>query len=178
MDLCITGAMGLIWYGFWMWLSFEKPRTHPTIDPAELEYIEEGMGINTQTQPKNIPWKEIFTSKPVYAIIMANFAYSWSYYLVIVLLPFHLTQKFHVDAYDTGILSSLPFICLVVIIPVGGQLADHLINTKAMTTTRCRKAFTCGGELYFKRNSSGYNSGNRSGSRWSAPAGRGIRRRS
>lgn len=32
---------------------------------------------------KTIPWKAILTSKPVYAIIVANFARSWTFYLLL-----------------------------------------------------------------------------------------------
>lgn len=30
------------------------------------------------------PWKSFFTSMPVWAIIVANFARSWSFYLLII----------------------------------------------------------------------------------------------
>jgi hypothetical protein len=30
------------------------------------------------------PWKAFFTSKPVWAIIVANFCRSWSFYLLII----------------------------------------------------------------------------------------------
>lgn len=34
-------------------------------------------------QLSTIPWKAIVTSKPVYAIIVANFARSWTFYLLL-----------------------------------------------------------------------------------------------
>ena len=38
------GVAGLIWYVFWLWLSFERPCLHPTISQEELIYIEESIG--------------------------------------------------------------------------------------------------------------------------------------
>ncbi|XP_022255152.1 vesicular glutamate transporter 1-like, partial [Limulus polyphemus] len=68
------GACGLIWYIFWMWQSFEKPSKHPTITQEELIYIEHSLGDAVGQCPftlKTTPWKAIFTSMPVYAIIVA-----------------------------------------------------------------------------------------------------------
>src|SRR5687768_15822106 len=45
------GVFGLIWYCTWLWLSFEKPRTHPTISKDELLYIEESIGKIHYTPP-------------------------------------------------------------------------------------------------------------------------------
>jgi probable vesicular glutamate transporter eat-4 len=44
-------VVGVIWYGFWMLLTFEKPAKHPTISQDELIYIEESIGNVAQTSP-------------------------------------------------------------------------------------------------------------------------------
>ena len=31
----VYGMAGVIWYCFWLWLSFEKPSKHPSITPRE-----------------------------------------------------------------------------------------------------------------------------------------------
>nr|CAD7200760.1 unnamed protein product [Timema douglasi] len=80
-----TGVIGLVWYIFWLWLSFEKPAKHPTISARELMYIEQSLGQSTlQAMPTmaTTPWRCFFTSMPVYAIIVANFCRSWNFYLL------------------------------------------------------------------------------------------------
>lgn len=54
-------------YVFWLWLSFERPATHPTISAQERQYIEESLGTTSQVAPtfRNTPWKYIFSSLPV-----------------------------------------------------------------------------------------------------------------
>lgn len=42
-----------------------------------------------------IPWSKFFTSMPVYAIIVANFARSWSFYLLILTNPKYFSDVFH-----------------------------------------------------------------------------------
>lgn len=46
---------------------------------------------------------------------------------------------------NIGILGALPHLCMTFIVPVGGQLADYLRRSGALTTTQVRKLFNCGG---------------------------------
>jgi len=96
------GVLGLIWYVFWLWLCFEKPSLHPTISARELNYIESSLGAAKQSAAPtilNTPWKEFFTSMPVYAIIVANFCRSWNFYLLVLFQASYLHSfNFEVSA--------------------------------------------------------------------------------
>lgn len=100
--LCTLGVLGLIWYVFWLWLCFEKPSLHPTISARELNYIESSLGAAKQSAAPtilNTPWKEFFTSMPVYAIIVANFCRSWNFYLLVLFQASYLHSfNFEVSA--------------------------------------------------------------------------------
>lgn len=91
------GIMGLIWYCFWLWLTFEKPRYHPAISIQEMKYIEKSLGDSVKLQMPTIattPWYEISRSMPVYAIIVANFCRSWNFYLLVLYQSKYLKHKF------------------------------------------------------------------------------------
>jgi hypothetical protein len=45
-------------------------------------------------QWSNTPWLSFLTSLPVYAIIVANFARSWSFYLLIINQPKYFHEAF------------------------------------------------------------------------------------
>jgi len=45
------GAVGLVWYAFWLWLSFEKPSKHPNISKEECDYIESCIGQVSHKPP-------------------------------------------------------------------------------------------------------------------------------
>lgn len=92
------GVCGLIWFGFWLWLSFEKPRSNPTINIEELKYIEKSLGDSVQLQMPTIsttPIREISRSLPVYAIIVANFCRSWNFYLLVLYQSAYLKHSFN-----------------------------------------------------------------------------------
>lgn len=90
MFLMASGVCGLVWYGVWLWLAFEKPSKHPCISGRELRYIEDSLGqAQGQVQiPQptfaTTPWRKFFTSMPVHAIIVANFCRSWNFYLLVL----------------------------------------------------------------------------------------------
>ena len=86
------GCCGVIWYCFWLWLAFEKPSKHPCITPREQLYIEQSIAATagkSEKQPTlfTTPWGKVFTSMPVWAIIVANFARSWTFYLLLITQP-------------------------------------------------------------------------------------------
>lgn len=48
-------------------------------------------------QDMKTPWLKFITSMPVYAIIVANFCRSWTFYLLIISQPMYFTEVFHFD---------------------------------------------------------------------------------
>lgn len=51
--------------------------------------------VSVFLQLKTTPWKAMFTSMPVYAIIVANFCRSWTFYMLLISQPMYLKQVFH-----------------------------------------------------------------------------------
>ncbi|KAG9509659.1 Vesicular glutamate transporter 1, partial [Fragariocoptes setiger] len=141
------GAAGLVWYLFWLWLSYEKPSKHPTITREECDYIEAAIGVVSHKPPTfaSTPWRRILTSYPVWAINVANFCRSWTFYLLLISQPMYFSEVFHFKIDEVGILGALPHLCMTFVVPIGGQLADHLRKTGRLTTTEVRKLFNCGG---------------------------------
>ncbi|KAM7414738.1 hypothetical protein PAMA_019511 [Pampus argenteus] len=94
----VYGTFGLIWYMFWILVSYESPAEHPTITDEERRYIEESIGESAQLmgamEKFKTPWRKFFTSMPVYAIIVANFCRSWTFYLLLISQPAYFEEVF------------------------------------------------------------------------------------
>lgn len=141
----LYAILGMVWFAVFWKTSYEKPSTHPKISAEERDYIEESIGeVDLPPSLKSIPWKSIFTSMPVYAIIVANIARSWSFFLLIMKCPKYLKQVFECSTAESGVLSSVPHLIMAIIVPISGQLADRL-RKRTLTTTAVRKIFNCGG---------------------------------
>uniref|UniRef100_A0A5F9DHY2 Solute carrier family 17 member 8 n=1 Tax=Oryctolagus cuniculus TaxID=9986 RepID=A0A5F9DHY2_RABIT len=144
----IYGMFGIIWYMFWLLQAYECPAVHPTISSEERTYIETsiGEGANLVSLSKfNTPWKRFFTSLPVYAIIVANFCRSWTFYLLLISQPAYFEEVFGFAISKVGLLSAVPHMVMTIVVPIGGQLADYLRSRKILTTTAVRKIMNCGG---------------------------------
>ncbi len=61
---------------------------HPTISTWERDYIE--MRVSKKqppgSQPKT-PWRAIFTSIPVWAVVVTCFCNNWGFYTLLTCLP-------------------------------------------------------------------------------------------
>uniref|UniRef100_A0AC35UDZ1 MFS domain-containing protein n=1 Tax=Rhabditophanes sp. KR3021 TaxID=114890 RepID=A0AC35UDZ1_9BILA len=143
----VYGVAGIIWAIFWFSMTFEEPVFHPTITQEEKKHIIDAIGPISHVHPtvRNIPWKAILTSKPVYAIIVANFARSWTFYLLLMNQLTYMKEVFDIKISDSGLLAALPHAVMGVVVLLGGQLADYLRSNKILSTTAVRKIFNCGG---------------------------------
>uniref|UniRef100_A0A8C8C663 Vesicular glutamate transporter 1 n=1 Tax=Oncorhynchus tshawytscha TaxID=74940 RepID=A0A8C8C663_ONCTS len=145
----VYGSFGIFWYLFWILVSYESPAAHPTITEQERKYIEEAIGMSaansTPVTKWNTPWRAFFTSMPVYAIIVANFCRSWTFYLLLISQPAYFEEVFGFEISKVGLVSALPHLVMTIIVPIGGQLADYLRTNKIMSTTNVRKMMNCGG---------------------------------
>ena len=77
----VTGGSSLVWVVFWFYLVYDTPAQHPRIDKEEREYIESAIG-EKYLDRKNLktPWREIFTSLPVWGIVLGHAASNWGNY--------------------------------------------------------------------------------------------------
>lgn len=48
------------------------------------------------------PWRQFFTSMPVYAIIVANFCRSWTFYLLLISQPAYFEEVFGFEISKVG----------------------------------------------------------------------------
>jgi len=104
------------------------------------------------------PWRAMFTSPAVLAIIIGHFANNWGFYTLLTCLPTFLSQSLCLDinkvshrickqslymnyVFNTqnGFFSAIPYTCLAVMAVMWGQMTDLLRRRKLVTTTVIRK---------------------------------------
>jgi ACS family sodium-dependent inorganic phosphate cotransporter len=157
----LFGSVSLVWFVIWWIFVAESPAEDPRISKEELEYIQNTLvNVDCKRNIRN-PWKRIFTSKPVLAIVVAQFTYDWGFYMLFIELPTFMkgsiktkssffqaitffTDILKFDLGQSGILSSLPYLAMAVMLPFSGQVADWFRKKKCYTTTQIRKSLTCG----------------------------------
>ncbi|CAF3712782.1 unnamed protein product [Rotaria sp. Silwood1] len=140
------GIIGIIWSIYWWHFSYERPAIHPKISESERIYIEESIGESSSIANKTWvkpPWRSFFTSMPVWAIIVANFCRSWSFYLLINSQAEYFREALDYNVGKDPFLAALPHLTMSCIVPFAGKLADYL-RANYLSTTIVRKIMNCG----------------------------------
>jgi len=123
-----SGILGFIWYIFWYFIGADKPETHPTISTEELNYIKNNTPVMNKTVDGAIPFKLIFTSLPVYAILIAHFATTWNAYVLLTWMPSFYHDEYQIDFKALGFITALPYIVHFIVGAITGRVSDTLIK--------------------------------------------------
>ncbi|KAL8609427.1 hypothetical protein ACOMHN_006614 [Nucella lapillus] len=134
----LFGALGCVWFVFWMLLVHDSPAKHPRISMRERLYIENSIGRRAHLPT---PWKAIATSPAVWGVSIAHFANNWGFYSMLTCLPTYLKKILHFDITQDGFLSGVPYLVLWVTQLTSGFAADYIRGHRLLSTGKTRKIF-------------------------------------
>jgi ACS family sodium-dependent inorganic phosphate cotransporter len=119
------GIFGIVFVPFWFAL---VPRLDSFVsaDPQ-----------SPATAKKHIPWRQLFSSPAVVAIVFNHFCHNWVSFVLLSWLP-SFFRMLHVNIEAAGILAGVPWIILLLTSNLGAAFADRMIRHH-WTITRVRK---------------------------------------
>jgi MFS transporter, ACS family, solute carrier family 17 (sodium-dependent inorganic phosphate cotransporter), other len=112
------GMLGLAWAVIW----FTRIDNAYDIRPRVSEAVA------------RIPWRRLLSLPSLWAIVVAIFCFSWSFYVLLAWLPSYLKSTFGVSLMNAGILSAGPWIASFLMANVAGYLADRLLRAGRSAT--------------------------------------------
>ncbi|GAB0095292.1 putative inorganic phosphate cotransporter [Sergentomyia squamirostris] len=137
------GGLGCLWFVLFVVLCYSNPESHPFISDEEKAYLKEELG--TLERDKNLPptpWRAIFTSGPMLALICAQVGHDWGFFIMVTDLPKYMSDVLKFSIKENGIYSSLPYALMWIVAILTGFLSDWMISRKIFTITAARKWFT------------------------------------
>lgn len=137
------GLIALAWCYFWMKRVQDYPAMDPDITTDELTLLQRD-AVNQNIYV--VPWREILSSSPVWAVIAAHFCQNWGFYTMMTQLPRilkDLAPNFEME--KAGFLAGLPYLIMGGTLIWGGQLADYLRKERNMDTLTVRRRFCVAG---------------------------------
>ncbi|GFQ95872.1 hypothetical protein TNCT_280301, partial [Trichonephila clavata] len=134
----VFGSLGCVWFLAWSVFIYETPSQHPNISKEELLFIEQNKDENTK-QKNDIPWKDIFTSLPMWAVIVAHFGHNFGFLILLTEMPTYLSTILHFDIKSNGILSALPYVVQAMSAWLASYLADRIRESGRLSITNIRK---------------------------------------
>uniref|UniRef100_A0A6P4E6G6 Inorganic phosphate cotransporter isoform X2 n=1 Tax=Drosophila rhopaloa TaxID=1041015 RepID=A0A6P4E6G6_DRORH len=139
-----AAGLGLVWCVLWLLLGANTAGEARFIGKAEKSLIVGDLRRSESKEPKKmeIPWRGIFTSVPVYALLCARCADSWGLTTMQTQLPSYLSGVLGLDMRSNAVYSALPFLLMWVMCYVYLVIADVLLHKKWMSLTALRKTYT------------------------------------
>lgn len=140
--LLIYGSMAVVLSIVWLCTIYDTPEQYPYLSEKERRvYEDEGSNMQkaSAVMARSIPWKGIFTSLPVWALLLANVTRSWVFATTVTEIPQYFADVFKLSVATIGFLTSIPPILMSVFIVLSGILMDKLIQKKKISTTTGRK---------------------------------------
>jgi MFS transporter, ACS family, aldohexuronate transporter len=86
----VTGALGLVWLIFWLWL-YRKPEEHRWVSQEELAFIQ----CDPEEKTERIPWGRVLPKKETWAFAIAKFLTDPIWWFYLFWLPGYLQGTFH-----------------------------------------------------------------------------------
>ncbi|XP_030754320.1 putative inorganic phosphate cotransporter [Sitophilus oryzae] len=135
------GGLGVVWFIFWVFLCYSDPESHPYMSDNEREYLQKELAsVSTEKPP--IPWKDIFTSVPVWALVITQVGHDWGFFTMVTDLPKYMKDVLKFNVSQNGMWSSVPYIVMWFTSLGSGWLCDLLVRKNIMSLTFSRKFFT------------------------------------
>ena len=126
----------------WFTIVYRSPENDPWITETEKKFIMDSLadqsGEKAVTKP---PWKAIFTSLPVWAIIVTHTAYTWGYFTLLTQLPSFMDEVLHFNLKDSAMLSALPYLIYIIFVFISGFIADWILKKNFFSVTQVRMYF-------------------------------------
>jgi MFS family permease len=129
----ILGAVGVVWAAWFFWWFRDRPEQMPGVNAAESGLIrgggDAGAGsIYDDHHHAGVPWLRLLSSANLWAIYVAGFTISFSWYFYVTFLPKYLKDTYGVDYTQSQVLTGLPLLVGGVSCLIGGRLSDYLIR--------------------------------------------------
>jgi len=127
---------GLVWAPvFYLWFR-NRPEQHPSVNEAELEIIHADQQTSTEDNsfasvddpPESIPWGVLLSSRTLWMICGQQFFRAAGYIFYSTWFPTYLKETRGVTTMESGILSSLPLLAVVVGGITGGVFVDWILK--------------------------------------------------
>ncbi|KAJ8303700.1 hypothetical protein KUTeg_018751 [Tegillarca granosa] len=97
----VIGTLAFLWCILWVVCIRNTPKEMPGIQKIELEYIEFSLGnCNQETQQnkrESKPWKAMFSSGAMWAILIANACGNYGAYMLLTQMPSYMKEVLHFD---------------------------------------------------------------------------------
>src|SRR5215472_17404563 len=126
----ISGVLAAAVSVLWFLYSTNRPEEHPSINSAELELLQftVHLGGAHSFSLNDTPWRKIFRSGSVWALIGSYFFHGYTPYIYFTWFFLYLTRVRGFTVSKSGWWGATPFIAMTLMALLGGWLSDKAVT--------------------------------------------------
>ena len=128
-SFAMSAALAFVVVALWHWYATDWPEQNPRVNQQELQTIHPGLETATPRplqSATNIPWLKMFTSRSVWALILAYGFQGYAFYVYYNWFYFYAVKMRGLDIMRAAAWTSSPFLAMAVLSPVGGWFSDRV----------------------------------------------------
>ncbi|KAG8330871.1 putative inorganic phosphate cotransporter [Homalodisca vitripennis] len=138
----ITGLCGLLWSAIWLYVGVNTPDCHPSISDNERDYIKASLPNSSDISSlMPTPWKQILTSKPVWALAFTHLCQNWGNSVLFNMLPNFINHILGFGIGNDGLIVSLMYLLMCILAGIFSLMTDYCNKRKLLPLTFVRKAW-------------------------------------
>lgn len=137
----LYGVLGVVWCVLFSFFGYNTPADHTNINQAEKYYIETSLGRTEKKKSHAVPWKALFTSVPVWALVFTQCGWVFGFWILLTQIPTYMNYVMNFNIKDNSVLSSMPYITQLILGFIISFLSDILVNKGHLKQTVARKVF-------------------------------------
>jgi ACS family glucarate transporter-like MFS transporter len=142
----VMGVLGMVLSALWLKTVF-TPKTHPSINQAELDYIaaggalvnmdQAGTAAKTAEPPKWGYIKQLLSNRMLMGVYVGQYCITTLTYFFLTWFPVYLVKERGMSILNAGFVAALPAICGFAGGVLGGLISDGLLRRgKSLTAAR------------------------------------------
>ncbi|XP_032517403.2 putative inorganic phosphate cotransporter [Danaus plexippus] len=135
-----VSATMLVTAGVWSFFAANMPREHRMMTEQEKHYIERGLNT-VEAKALRTPWRHIFQTRALWAIMVTHIGSSVSFVLFFVDLPTYIERGLKISLKNSAVLSALPYLGMWIGNISSTYICEKIYNRNYWSLLTCRKVF-------------------------------------
>jgi MFS transporter, ACS family, solute carrier family 17 (sodium-dependent inorganic phosphate cotransporter), other len=134
----VFGAVGLAWAIPWFKVVRDDPMADSTLSTPERAFLRKHLSADRSDAA--VPWRAMLASRSTWSLFGAQFATTWTTYVLLSWLPSYLRDVQHLSSSGAGLSAALPWLAMAVVSNSAAFVSDGAIR-KGLPVTRARHMF-------------------------------------
>ena len=136
-------VLGVFGAAVWWLIARDRPEDHPSVSPAELQEIRQGLtALATTTgavhvREHTISWRAIFSRIDLPALMLGYFGLGYTSWIFFSWFYIYMAQARGLDLKTSAEFTMMPFACITIFSLSGGLTSDLITRSRGLRTGRC-----------------------------------------